>query len=605
MSASVGQRDRRWAIALGAVTLLALALRVYRLGHVPEDEFYDAAVRSMTLSLHNFFYGALEPGASASIDKPPVDLWLQVISVKLFGWSSFTLKLPEALGGTVAVPLLYATVRRVAGRLAALASAFVLAIVPLSVVTSRSDTMDSVMMALIVAGAWMLIISVQRRQLRWLLAAAVVLGLDFNVKLFEALVPLPAFILFYWLAVSAGQAKARGLRLALAGGVFALVGCLWLIAVSLTPPHDRPWPIGSTNGSAWNAVFVFNGVDRITGLLLAHGASWLLAAAVAVLSPAGPLRLFAHNEIDYGGLIGTALFAAIVLGAGALAPRRWPADPLERAALAGVALWLALGYVLFSFSSHTHPRYLEAFTPAVAITLGVSFVALVRRAARSRTWALALPVLLLVCVIESAAGTGRISRAGIYAVALLAVALLVAAVAFLERSGEPLPPWCTAPRVATALLAALLALVMGDDDVRVIRDNSTVQAAEVTLAPTLVDALSRFLRAHQDGARYEAAFSAPTLAAPLVAKDGRSVLLLTSLKAQPLVTLAELRRYTARGEVRYVYTQGICPSPRYTDLPACSTADEWVRAHALDVTADLGLPAKHGLLYQLPEQSRA
>ena len=62
----------------------------------------------MGLSWHNFFFGAFEPGGSVSIDKPPVDLWLQVASVKLLGFSSTTLKLPEALAGIAAVPLLFA-----------------------------------------------------------------------------------------------------------------------------------------------------------------------------------------------------------------------------------------------------------------------------------------------------------------------------------------------------------------------------------------------------------------------------------------------------------------------------------------------------------------
>ena len=87
-------------------------LRLIHIGQVPPDPFYDAAVRSMTLSWHNFFFGAFEPGGSVSIDKPPVDLWLQVASVKLLGFTSTTLKLPEALAGIAAVPLLFAAVRR-------------------------------------------------------------------------------------------------------------------------------------------------------------------------------------------------------------------------------------------------------------------------------------------------------------------------------------------------------------------------------------------------------------------------------------------------------------------------------------------------------------
>ena len=39
----------------------------------------------MGLSWHNFFYAAFDPAARLAIDKPPLDLWFQVASVKLFG----------------------------------------------------------------------------------------------------------------------------------------------------------------------------------------------------------------------------------------------------------------------------------------------------------------------------------------------------------------------------------------------------------------------------------------------------------------------------------------------------------------------------------------
>src|SRR5207253_1262469 len=81
---------------LALLTAAALVLRLLDLGKVAPDPFYDAAVRSMGLSWHNFFFGAFEPGGSVSIDKPPVDLWLQVASVKALGFSSATLKLQQA-----------------------------------------------------------------------------------------------------------------------------------------------------------------------------------------------------------------------------------------------------------------------------------------------------------------------------------------------------------------------------------------------------------------------------------------------------------------------------------------------------------------------------
>ena len=163
--------DRRWWLpAIVLVTVAAAVLRLIALGTVPDDLYYDAAVRSMTLSLHNFFFGAFDPSAATSIDKPPIDLWLQVISVKLFGWGSVALKLPEAIAGTLAIPLLYDLVRRVAGPLAALGGALTLAFLPTAVITARSDTMDSVMMMLLLVVAWLLLRGAQQGGLRWLIS---------------------------------------------------------------------------------------------------------------------------------------------------------------------------------------------------------------------------------------------------------------------------------------------------------------------------------------------------------------------------------------------------------------------------------------------------
>src|SRR6201996_8050209 len=122
-------RPREWAL-LALITAAAAALRLIAIGKVETDPFYDAAVRSMGLSWHNFFFGAFEPGGSVSIDKPPVDLWLQVISVKLLGFTSTTLKLPEALSGIAAVPVLYAALRRLWSPLAGIAAAAALAVLP-------------------------------------------------------------------------------------------------------------------------------------------------------------------------------------------------------------------------------------------------------------------------------------------------------------------------------------------------------------------------------------------------------------------------------------------------------------------------------------------
>ena len=128
----VERRPPRWlagsaaAVALVAITALGALLRFQAFGHVNANPYYDAAVRSMALNWHNFFVGAAEPAAGVSVDKIPFDLWLQVASVKLFGFSSTALRLPEALAATAAIPLLYDLIRRLFGSVAGLVAALAL-----------------------------------------------------------------------------------------------------------------------------------------------------------------------------------------------------------------------------------------------------------------------------------------------------------------------------------------------------------------------------------------------------------------------------------------------------------------------------------------------
>jgi len=622
--------ERRWWLALGLVTVLAAVLRLIALSTVPDNLFYDAAVRSMGLSLHNFLYGAFDPTAATAIDKPPIDLWLQVLAVKLFGFNSTVLKLPEALAGTAAIPLLYDLVRRLAGPLSALCGALTLTLLPNSVITARSDTMDSFMMALLLVVAWLLVRSVQRRDMRPLLWAAVVLGLAFNVKLFEALVPVPAFAAFVWLCWRGEGIGVRLRRLAGAGALFVAVALCWMAFVSLSPAHDQPYAIGSTNGSVWNSVFVFDGWDRIVkpaapksfstktaAAPLAHAAAAPSTAATAstvhgIASKPGPLRLFQYSLVGYGTRLGTLLFAALVFGLVALAPmlrrrlRPPPTADAEQligwAATLALALWLLTGYVLFSFSAHTQPRYLEAFTPAVAIALGCALPVVVSRA-RDLFGVYVLLATFAIVMAEGAAETasGKHGYLAITIAAVLAVPVVTyVALAFFARARlRRWPAWYVPLCATIGALGAMLAMP-AVRDVLLIRDHSGDQAAEVTLASSITDPVSKFLLSHQDGARDEAAFSASTIAAPFIVLGAKPVLLLTSVNAQRLVTLTQLRADHAAGEVRYVFTETVCHDVVVTHA-ACSVAMQWVRAHARDITAQAGLPHDSGLLYDLDE----
>ena len=64
-------------------------------------------------------------------------------SARLFGFTPFSVFLPQALAGVLSVLLLYHLVRRHFGVVAGLLAALALAISPISVVTNRNNTIDS------------------------------------------------------------------------------------------------------------------------------------------------------------------------------------------------------------------------------------------------------------------------------------------------------------------------------------------------------------------------------------------------------------------------------------------------------------------------------
>jgi 4-amino-4-deoxy-L-arabinose transferase-like glycosyltransferase len=381
--------------ALLSIVALAAVLRLWAIGNVPGNTFYDAAVRSMGHSWHDFFFGALEPGGSLAIDKPPLDLWLQVASTQILGFNRSALHLPEALAGVASSILLFGALRRPFGATAALLSALAMAVLPISVLTARSDTMDSVLAALCVAALWCSWLALESRRVRWMLLAALIMGVAFNVKLTEALLPLPALALLWWWA-SPRAPRARALTLAATGAVLIAVSLSWAALASLTPLSHRPFPVGSRTGSIWRLMFLYNGLERL-------GSNRPPGPVSRSGNAPGPLRLLDTGISQSAARIGLAALAAILLAglAAALAARRrQPGAALSPAARLTVAIgvWLGCGLVLFSAQPRLQARYLEILAPAVSAILGISIASLVARRRIALTLATCVVTLALLGV---------------------------------------------------------------------------------------------------------------------------------------------------------------------------------------------------------------
>src|SRR5262245_59117998 len=193
---------RRAPLALGLFAGLATAaaLRLWRLDQNGfGNEYYTAGVRSMSQSWHNFLYNAFDPAGFVSIDKPPVALWIQVASVKLFGFHGLSVLVPQALEGVAAVWIVYHLVQRRFGAPAGLLAGLFLAVTPVSVAVDRSSNTESCLILVLLLAGWALIRAAEDGSRRFLLLSMVLVGIGFNVKMLAAFVVLPAFALVYLL----------------------------------------------------------------------------------------------------------------------------------------------------------------------------------------------------------------------------------------------------------------------------------------------------------------------------------------------------------------------------------------------------------------------
>ncbi len=258
-------RPAKW-IALAVLVALAAGLRFANLDALGDaNHYYTAAVKAMSQSWQNFFFAAAEPGGSVSVDKPPVGLWFQVASAAVFGVNGFGVVLPQILAGIFSVLVLYRLVRQAFGALAGWLAGLALAITPVVVATDRNNTMDSTLILTLLLAAWAFSAATTRGKLRYLILGSFLVGVGFNIKMLQAYLPVPAFLVFYFL----GSPERWGRKLAnltLAAIVLVGVSLSWALLVDLTPAEQRPYVGSSSDNSELSLIAGYNGAQRLLGM---------------------------------------------------------------------------------------------------------------------------------------------------------------------------------------------------------------------------------------------------------------------------------------------------------------------------------------------------
>ena len=126
------------------------------------NSFYSAAVQAGAESWKAFFYGSLDAGNSITVDKTPGSLWLMALSVRIFGLSSWSILLPQALLGVGSAWILYGTVRRSLARSgspnrahwAGIVAALAFALTPAATLMFRFNNPDALLVLLLIGAAY-------------------------------------------------------------------------------------------------------------------------------------------------------------------------------------------------------------------------------------------------------------------------------------------------------------------------------------------------------------------------------------------------------------------------------------------------------------------
>lgn len=274
-----------YRLALAAILGLSAAMNVYDLSRNGwANTFYSAGVKSMLLSLHNFIYISFDPGGLISIDKPPLAIWLQAISAKVFGLSPLSLLLPEAIAGVLCVWALYMAMARPFGRPAALLGALCLAVFPAFVAVNRDNNPDALLILLMTLSCWVAIRAIESGRLRSIVLCGIFVGLAFETKTLAAYLVVPGIALGY-LVCAPGSLRARTLKLLVAGAAMAAVSLSWLVFVDATPAGHRPYVGSSTDNSEIGLTFGYNGLGRIGGQTGGPGSIPSAGGATAPLPP--------------------------------------------------------------------------------------------------------------------------------------------------------------------------------------------------------------------------------------------------------------------------------------------------------------------------------
>jgi 4-amino-4-deoxy-L-arabinose transferase-like glycosyltransferase len=440
--------------AFAGVLAIAAVLYVWNLtvsGYA--NTYYSAAALAGSQSWSAWFFGSFDSANFITVDKPPLGTMLMGLSVRLFGMSSWSILLPEALTGVATVGVLFLTVKRSFGAAAATIAAVVMALTPAAVLIFRFNNPDALLTLLLVVSAWALLRSLEHGSFRWMALAATCVGLAFLTKYLQAYLVLPGYALVFGFSANT-TLRRRLVGLAVAFVTVIVTSAWWVAIVEMLPAGSKPFIGGSTTGSPLDLILGYDGLGRIFGSSGPGGGIGGGGGFGGGFSgDVGLLRLF---DDQFFGQIAWLIPLAIVCLVVGMFRRRWAHR--TDLAFAGYLLWgswFVVTAIVFSYMSGIiHSYYAVALAPAIAALVGAGLVDLWNSHVRIWLGGVAVGI---VCLGSAWFGSILLDRTPTFDPGLGSVAIVLAALALLVLVVVSLPAIAErAPVKRIALVAATL-----------------------------------------------------------------------------------------------------------------------------------------------------
>lgn len=342
------------------------------------NQFYSASVLAGTKSWEGFLFGSNDIGNSITVDKPPAFLWLMDISVKLFGFNSWAILVPQALLGVGTIAVLYFIVRQFFPAAVALVAGVLMASTPVGSVIFRYNNPDALLTFLITLAALFVLLGIKRGGIKWIIFAGICFGFAFLTKEFAAFLSLPGLGLVY-VVLAPGSIGKRVRELGLGLLAICVSAGWWVALMVLTPSSNRPYAAGSSNNSFLSAVFGYNGFNRLAAATAKVPAALKnLPGAGEITDPGSSFRLFVEDVALEGGwllpITIVMLFVTIFYYL-----HKKEATKGQKGTVALLALWLIPTSIIFSLMSGIfHSYYVVVTAPTEAGITAIGLYALWR-----------------------------------------------------------------------------------------------------------------------------------------------------------------------------------------------------------------------------------